>query len=344
MPRLWWCLSLTAVSCSTPGSSESGALTTLGTSPTTSASSGSSGSPVETTEAATTQNDPTVTEPGSSDTTGAPLPPLPCDDTFTLAPAMPDLAAFDVEVSHPEPLPFVDLRVSGPTAPVVTFVDVVGSEPYRWAWQITGHAQGEYTLEFGNMADESAPFVVHSTCQIRVEAGGGEGNDTDVGDCTCADKACGEDDGCGTPCSGGHRDANGAISDCRLEGNCGCGVEPNDNMQCTGDGLCRVRCSCDCLPPIDVEPSEVAGLDFGGSCAYVFEQSGDPTVWDATNGVALCPLDYDPEGEARCTECPPCHRPQSPECDWSQYCTCTAPMHYEEYSETCCNAGPEYCY
>lgn len=343
MRRLLWCLSATLASCSAPGSTETGALTTLGTSPTTDASPGSSSSD-DATSAPTASTDGSSLDPDSSDTTETPLPPLPCDDTFTLAPPAPDLSAFEVEVSHPEPLPFVDLTLFGPNAPTVAFIDVVGTEPYRWAWQVSGHVPGEYTLEFGNRTDEAAPLVVHSTCQVRVDAGGGEDSDTSVGDCTCADKACGEDDGCGTPCSGGHRDASGAISDCRLEGNCGCGVEPNDNMQCTGDGLCRVRCSCDCLPPVDVDASEVSGLDFGGSCAYVFEQSGDPTVWDETNGVALCPLDYDPQGEARCTECPPCHRPQAPECDWAQYCTCIAPMYYEEYSQTCCAAGPEYCY
>lgn len=343
MRRLLWCLSAALASCSAPGSTETGALTTQGTSPTTDASPGSSSSD-DATSAPTASTAGSSLDPDSSDTTETPLPPLPCDDTFTLAPPAPDLSAFEVEVSHPEPLPFVDLTLVGPNAPTVAFIDVVGTEPYRWAWQVSGHVPGEYTLEFGNRTDEAAPLVVHSTCQVRVDAGGGEDSDTSVGDCTCADKACGEDDGCGTPCSGGHRDASGAISDCRLEGNCGCGVEPNDNMQCTGDGLCRVRCSCDCLPPVDVDASEVSGLDFGGSCAYVFEQSGDPTVWDETNGVALCPLDYDPQGEARCTECPPCHRPQAPECDWAEYCTCTAPMYYEEYSQTCCAAGPEYCY
>ncbi|MEM6291992.1 MAG: hypothetical protein AAGA54_12030 [Myxococcota bacterium] len=345
--------------CGSPGS-DGGSLGTLGGGLTTATPEGStsgadpvgtstSGSMTSFTAGSTAPTSATTFPPGSSDeSTGEPLPPLPCDDTFIIDPADPTLDAIYVEVSHPDPLPYVDLSAAGPNQPTISFIDVVGSKPYAWAWEITGHVPGVYTLAFGNRADEAAPVVQHSTCQIRVESGGttasGGGSATGNGDCSCADKSCGEDDGCGTPCSGGHRDANGAVSDCRLEGNCGCGVEPNDNMQCTGDGLCRVRCSCDCLPPIDKTPAEVAGLDFGGSCALVFEESGDSTVWDYANGVPLCPLDYDPEGAARCTECPPCHRPQAPECDWAQYCTCTAPMYYAEYQQTCCNAGPEYCY
>lgn len=288
----------------------------------------------------------------SADTGSSLPPPLPCDDAFSLTPTNPTLDTFSVAVTHDQPLTFIDLSADGPAPATIVHTDTTGSGPSTWTFTISGHAEGIYTLRFGSRDVATDPLTIHAECQVAVQEGGGSGVDPSAGGggsdsdgtCTCADKACGEDDGCGTPCSGGHRDAMGAVSDCRVEGNCGCGVEPNDNMVCSGSGMCTVRCSCDCLPPIDKTAAEVAGLDFAGSCALVFEESGDSTVWDYTNGVALCPLGYDPQGAARCTECPPCHRPSSPECEWSQWCTCTAPDYYPEYSQTCCDAGPEHCY
>lgn len=177
-----------------------------------------------------------------------------------------------------------------------------------------------------------------------VQPDGGQQNDSAVCVPDCNGVPCGGDDGCGTPCSGGHRDANGAVSDCRVPGDCGCGVEPNDNMLCTGSGMCRIHCSCDCLPPQERLAADVAGLDYGGACTLVFQQSNDPSVWDYTNNVPLCPVDHDPQGAARCTECPPCHRDHPPACSWDDWCTCRDPRWIDGYRTECCAAGPQYCF
>jgi len=243
----------------------------------------------------------------------------------------------------------VELRLAGPGAPSAAWVGVTGTGPYTWTWRVTGHAAG--VLELAFHADPDA--VRLASCRVRVEPGGGADGDADAdvdaddgGPCVprCDGVPCGGDDGCGHPCSGNWRNEHGAVSDCRAPGDCGCGVEDNSNMECVESGLCRVRCSCDCLPPQDVPPSAVAGLDHTAACALVFRESGDPTVWDAARGTPLCPLDHDPVGAARCSECPPCHRNHPPECGWAEWCTCRDPRWVEGYRAECCAAGGEFCF
>jgi hypothetical protein len=272
------------------------------------------------------------------------LPPLPCDERFTVVPdPAEDGGLVAVSVTDTTPYVYVDLVVSGDGSPVITWGDVTGEGPWTWSWSVSGHAVGQLDMVF--TADEGATQI--ASCSVWVVTGSGStDDDDDTGPCEpdCAGTICGGDDGCGTPCSGGHRDDHGAVSDCRSGADCGCGVPDNTNMECTGDGLCRVRCSCDCLPPIDRSPADVAGLDHAGSCELIFRDSGDPTVWDYDNDVSLCPLDHDPVGADRCTECPPCHRDHPPSCDWDAYCTCNDERWYDGYSTECCAAGAEYCY
>ncbi|MBN1774570.1 MAG: hypothetical protein JXB32_25140 [Deltaproteobacteria bacterium] len=201
----------------------------------------------------------------------------------------------------------------------------------------------------GDVPDEASEAETEAGSEAEAEADAAAEADADVDDggpCvpSCDGVPCGGDDGCGHPCSGGWRTEHGAVSDCRSPGDCGCGVEDNGNMECTGDGLCRVRCSCDCLPPQDRPASAVAGLDRAEACALVFRESGDPTVWDAATGTALCPLAYDPVGEARCRECPPCHRNHPPECGWAEWCTCRDPRWIDGYRSECCAAGGDFCF
>jgi len=280
----------------------------------------------------------------AAETGDSALAPLPCDPgwTFSDDPARAD-GALAVSFTHAEGFVYVDLALAGAgAAATAAWVGVEsGGHGFVWTWSVTGLAEG--VLELAFTADEGATEVAR--CQLHVVAGHGSGDGGDGG-CvpTCAGRLCGEDDGCGAPCVGGYRDSLGAVSDCRAEGDCGCGVEPNENMECLSSGQCRVRCSCDCLPPQDVDAALVASLDYGGACAYVFEASGDPTVWDYERGAALCPTDYDPTGAARCTECPPCHRDHPPSCDWSQWCTCYDERWIDGYREECCAAGAEHCY
>lgn len=268
-----------------------------------------------------------------ADTSALPdVPPLPCDDGFAIEGSARTGTPLVVRFTHPTAgLTNINLRTSGDGSPSSRFDELESDEaPFRWRFIVEGHAQTRLELELVADPEER----VYGTCSVRVlEDGAGDGGTRDAGadaeegdSCvpTCGDKLCGEDDGCGTPCAGGHRDAHGGVSDCRLGGNCGCGVEPNDNMECTGDGMCRIRCSCDCLPPQLRSAEAVAGLDHGGSCTLVFRESGDATVWDSVNERALCPTDYDPGGDAHCSECPPCHRGRD-QCGLESWCECTDP-------------------
>jgi len=271
------------------------------------------------------------------------LPPLPCDDRFSVVPdPAQEGASVSVAVTDTIPYVWVDLSVSGSGAPTASGVDVTGEGPWTWSYAVTGHAVGQLDMEF--TADEGATLV--ATCSVWVVEGGGASDDDDSTPCEpdCTGTMCGADDGCGTPCSGSHRTDHGAVSDCRNGVDCGCGVAPNDNMVCTDTGMCRVHCSCDCLPPIDRTPQDVAALDHAGSCELVFRDSNDPTVWDYATDTSLCPLDYDPVGDERCTVCPPCHRDHPPNCGYDTYCTCYDERWYDDYSAECCAAGAEYCY
>lgn len=268
-------------------------------------------------------------------------PPLPCDPRFELPPPPLDASeALTVRFRDTTPWANVELTAAGPGAPQAAFGGVTSAgTPKTWTWTYTvsGHAAGVLELTFTRDHGEAV-----ASCQARVV-----GTSVDAGStCTpsCAGVICGGDDGCGTPCSGGHRDQHGAVADCRLAGDCGCGQENNDNMQCTSGGQCRVRCSCDCLPPQDVSPQTVQGLDRAGACRVVFQNSGDPTVWNAAAGQPLCPVDHDPVGAARCTECPPCHRDHPPACSWEAWCTCSDARWVSDYQSQCCAAGAQYCY
>ncbi|MFK7999680.1 MAG: hypothetical protein AB8H86_08785 [Polyangiales bacterium] len=268
--------------------------------------------------------------------TGAPTDvpqPLPCDDGFEIEGTALSGAPLVVRFTHPTSgLTNINLRTSGAGAPVARFDELESDEPpFQWRFIVDGHAPTRLTLELVADPEER----VYGTCTVRVNGGSDGGTqdggtpdaDTDVS-CVpnCSDSLCGEDDGCGRPCAGGHRDAHGGVSDCRLAGNCGCGVEPNDNMECTGEGMCRIRCSCDCLPPQVRSAEAVAGLNHGASCTLVFRESGDPTVWDSANERALCPTDYDPGSDAHCNECPPCHRSRD-QCGLERWCECTDPSY-----------------
>jgi hypothetical protein len=179
--------------------------------------------------------------------------------------------------------------------------DVRGSSPFTWSYTVTGAASG--VLEMTFVADPAnqeiarcsvwvregpAPDVAQRTRRSRTPASPTRGATAERAAPNCRGVPCGGDDGCGTPCSGSHRDAHGAVSDCRAPGDCGCGVEDNGNMVCGDDGQCVIRCSCDCLPPQRRPASAVARLDRAGACLLVFRESGDPTVWDAVNGRPLC--------------------------------------------------------
>ncbi len=269
------------------------------------------------------------------------IPELTCDADFVVEPVRPDLSAFIVRVSDPAPLANVEIAGGDIRS---RLLDIEGR--YTWSFEITGHRGGVLDMTF--RADPER--TVYSRCSVFILGGDPTDAGTDAADTgrvdtggpcvpSCADKLCGEDDGCGTACSGGHRDAHGGVSDCRVPGNCGCGVEPNDNMQCQSDGRCIIRCSCDCLPPQHRTGEEVAGLTHSESCALVFRESGDPTVWDFATDTPLCPLGYDPSGAARCTECPPCHRNHPPECTYEQWCTCRDPRWIEGYRTECCPMG-----
>lgn len=256
----------------------------------------------------------------------------PCDDDWMVPRVAregePLIARF---VHATQGLTHVEMRVSGGGSSVLEDVES-GSAPFRWRFRIMGHRAPSIRIEFVADPDES----VYGVCELGVEPASEDGGVPDTGmpdtgmdtggECVpdCSDKLCGEDDGCGTPCTGSHRRDHGAPTDCRLPGNCGCGVEPNDNMECTGDGMCRIRCSCDCLPPQLRSAEAVAGLNHAASCTMVFRESGDPTIWDAERGVALCPVGYDPSSAAHCTECPPCHRSRDA-CGLASWCECVDP-------------------
>ncbi len=270
---------------------------------------------------------------------------LSCDARFSFD-LDPAIAGAPLEVSFTDDPGhvYIGLDVTGPGSPSAEFLEVGGAGPYTWRFRVTGLVAGILDISF--TIDEGE---VLATCQHRVVVGeipdGGPAPDADSA-CVanCNGVPCGGDDGCGTACSGGWRDDHGAVSDCRAGGDCGCGVEPNDNMQCTGSGMCRIRCSCDCLPPQDRTATAVAGLDHAESCRLVFRESGDPTVWDVETDSPLCPLDHDPSGAARCTECPPCHRDHPPSCDWDQWCVCRDARWIDGYRADCCAAGDAYCF
>jgi hypothetical protein len=284
------------------------------------------------------------------------MPPLPCDARFEVGPAYSD-APILVSFTDTPGYTNVGLRVRGPGAPVASWGGVRGSSPFTWSYTVTGAASG--VLEMTFVADPANQEIARCSVWVRegpapdVAQPDATVTDTGVADArrdggacrpNCRGVPCGGDDGCGTPCSGSHRDAHGAVSDCRAPGDCGCGVEDNGNMVCGDDGQCVIRCSCDCLPPQRRPASAVARLDRAGACLLVFRESGDPTVWDAVNGRPLCPLAYDPVGAARCSECPPCHRNNPPECGWDAYCTCRDPRWIGEYRNRCCAAGAAYCF
>ncbi len=274
------------------------------------------------------------------------LPELPCDPEFTGIEPNPAQSGrvLTVAVSDDVGWVYVGLSVSGSGAPTSSLDEVSGEGPWTWTWSVTGHEPGQLAMRF--TADEGSTEI--ASCRVWVVEGSDSGDPPapDTGPCVpdCSEALCGADDGCGTPCAGSHRESYGGASDCRSTGYCGCGVEPNDNMECTSGGMCRVRCSCDCLAPVDRAPEDVQHLDYPGACELVFRESGDPTVWDYENDRSLCPLDHDPVGDARCSECPPCHRDHPPSCDWEDWCTCTDHRWYDEYSDECCAQGEEHCY
>ncbi len=299
-------------------------------------------------DAGTPQDGGTVQDTGAPEA-DAGLPqdigaPLPCDKRFGVPPQPIDAAkALAVSFSDTSPYVYIGLEATGPGSPATSFDGVSSTgtpKTWTWSYQVTGHAAGVLSLTFTR--DNGTPV---GSCQLRVVGQGGPATDGGTA-CTpsCAGVICGGDDGCGTPCSGGYRDLHGGVSDCRLAGDCGCGKEDNGNMECTGGGKCRVRCPCDCLPPQDLAPASVAGLDRAGACTMVFKNSGDPTVWDAASNAPLCPVAQDPQGVDRCTLCPPCHRDHPPACSWSAWCTCSDPRWYSDYSNQCCAAGAQFCY
>ncbi len=285
------------------------------------------------------------------DAAGDSIEPFVCDRRFTVRPT-PSYAAAPILVDFTDSAGYtsIALRPSGPGMPTVEYLGVRGTAPFVWSFRVGGLAAG--VLDFAFMADPGAATVI-ATCRLAILPGappdGGTSSDAGIdADARCVPRCvgvpCGGDDGCGNRCAGTYRDRHGAVSDCRVPGDCGCGIEPNDNMVCGDDGMCVIRCSCDCLPPQRRMPSAVAGLDHAGACRLVFRESHDPTVWDEVGNRPLCPLDHDPVGTARCVECPPCHRDHPPSCPWNSWCECRDTRWVTEYRTMCCAAGSTFCF
>ena len=271
------------------------------------------------------------------------LPELPCDVGFDWTPDPGRVRSpFVASYANPAGYAYVGLELSGASNVRAEFAGHDGSGAQNvWTFRVdAGLVVGRYTMTFQTNVGhpDGTPIEDIAACDFWViEGSGGDvGVPNDTG-CTpsCAGVICGGSDGCGGFCTGGRRATLGASSDCRGNGDCGCGVRGQaDNMQCTGDGRCRVRCECDCLPGGSslIDAADVVGMDFSASCALALERSGDPTVWDYTNGVPLCPTGDLPDDANNCDVCPPCHRLEPPNCSLEAYCACVDPAYRENFS------------
>lgn len=105
---------------------------------------------------------------GSSAPTTTGDQPPPCDPEFSFEPAVPTTAPFFVEVTNPEPLPYISLTMMGPNVVEPMYTGVVAEDPWAWRFSVSGQVPGIYTLAFGNAESEGGPVTVHSTCQLQI--------------------------------------------------------------------------------------------------------------------------------------------------------------------------------
>ena len=104
-------------------------------------------------------------------------PPLSCDDRFDVPASPGDDAAFEVSFTDATGWAYVDMRASGPGAPIAEWVGVTGSGPFTWTYRVRGHAAGVLALTF--TADMGA--TVLGTCELRVIARGADAGTEDAG-------------------------------------------------------------------------------------------------------------------------------------------------------------------
>lgn len=89
----------------------------------------------------------------------------PCGPEWTLDPAQPRAGGdLVVTYTHPEPLRYVDLKVTGPVAPGVTLADLALLERRAWTYVVTGLASGRYQLTLWG----GRPHARVSSCQLEV--------------------------------------------------------------------------------------------------------------------------------------------------------------------------------
>lgn len=184
----------------------------------------------------------------SGGTSSGGVPNLPCDDGFSFSPSqnLATGALTTVGFTHPEPLTYVDLQVTGPGQTDVAGGPITSSDPWTWTWDVAFHAEGVYTFTF--RADEtprdygSCQRFVTDTGSPPVGSGGsGAGGSSSSGG--CAGKVCGDDDGNGGQCD-----------TCPMEGQCLDNASPYgpggpgpweclDNAGCEADNrTCRIWC------------------------------------------------------------------------------------------------------
>jgi len=157
-----------------------------GTSTNTPANSGGSlhdGAPWDTSGGASPWPTPDGGDDGSvGGTGGTGGEPLSCDSRFSFSQSPPRSGVpFDVRFTDTPGYTYVDMQVSGPGSPAMTWVGVTGSGPYTWTWGVQGHGAGVLTFRFVKDTN-TPPGVEVARCQVEAIAGtGGTGGSGGAG-------------------------------------------------------------------------------------------------------------------------------------------------------------------
>ncbi|MCB9753951.1 MAG: hypothetical protein H6713_28745 [Myxococcales bacterium] len=183
-----------------------------------------------------------ATSSSGQPTTGDPLPLL-CDPGFAFDPDPAESGAILLaSFTHAEPLAYVDLAITGPGAPTITWAGISASDPWTWNWQVIGLNPGVWTASFS----AGEPAQPYGGCQFQVIDTGPAPEPPDPPDPTGADCLCGEGDGCDhCPMVGACLDPPSPV------GPNGPGMtwECLDNAGCD-NGSCRIWCP---FEPCDME-------------------------------------------------------------------------------------------
>lgn len=187
---------------------------------------------------------PDGTGPAEGSSDHGPPPPLPCDPGFGIEPDPPGSGSITtVGFTHPEPLTYVALEVTGPGVATLGPMEIAASDPWTWQWPVTDLAPGVWTLSF---AHEQEPVTIAS-CQVEVIDTGLPPPLPDDPPPPAGD--CGQGQVCGDPGPGG-----GTCDLCPMVGDC---LEPPspygpggpgswsclDSASCNeDDGVCRIWC------------------------------------------------------------------------------------------------------